>query len=352
MTAPVQDSLLRVEGLSKVYPVGGLLRRRRLHAVEDATFTVERGQIVSIVGESGSGKSTTARLIARLTPPSGGEIWFKGRGVVKAEPHRASLAYRRSVQMVFQDPFASLNPVHTVGHHLARTLSIHRHVRGRELRAHIHELLATVGLNPPRELAEKYPHQLSGGQRQRVSFARALAAQPELVLADEPVSMLDVSIRIGVLNLMARLKEELGIAYVYITHDLASARYIGDETIVMYAGYMVEGGESEELMARAAHPYTQLLLSAVPDPHSGLRARKLKGWENGPSQGAIGGDGRPSVGAFPQSAGVPSRIDPGPGCPFAGRCPHTMPVCHQVMPSTRPIGARHWVRCHLFEDGA
>ena len=322
------DTLLRVEGLSKHYPVRGVLRHRELHAVEDATFTVERGQIVSVVGESGSGKSTTARLVARLTAPSGGEIWFKGRDVVKAEPRRASLTYRRSVQMVFQDPFASLNPVHTVGHHLARTLSIHRSVRGRELRAHIHELLATVGLNPPREIAEKYPHQLSGGQRQRVSFARALAAEPELVLADEPVSMLDVSIRIGVLNLMTRLKEELGIAYVYITHDLASARYIGDETIVMYAGYMVEGGESEELMARAAHPYTQLLLSAVPDPHSGLKARKLEG-----------------------RAGVPSRIDPGPGCPFAGRCPHTMPVCHQAMPPVRPLGGKHWVRCHLFEEG-
>jgi peptide/nickel transport system ATP-binding protein len=139
--------------------------------------------------------------------------------------------------------------------------------------------------------------------------------------------MLDVSIRIGVLNLMARLKEELGIAYVYITHDLASARYIGDETVVMYAGYMVEGGESEELMAHAAHPYTQLLLSAVPDPHAGLRARKLQG-----------------------RAGVPSRIDPGPGCPFAGRCPHTMPACHQVMPPRRSIDSRHWVRCHLYGE--
>jgi peptide/nickel transport system ATP-binding protein len=248
--------------------------------------------------------------------------------VLKSEPRRASLRYRRSVQMVFQDPFASLNPVHTVGHHLARTLSIHRRIGGRDLHRHIHELLATVGLNPPREIAQKYPHQLSGGQRQRVSFARALAAEPELVLADEPVSMLDVSIRIGVLNLMHRLKEELGIAYVYITHDLASARYIGDETIVMYAGYMVEGGESEELMAHAAHPYTQLLLSAVPDPHSGLRPQKLAG-----------------------RGGVPSRIDPDPGCPFAGRCPHTMPICHQSMPPVQSLGGKHWVRCHLFEDG-
>lgn len=320
--------LLRVEGLSKRFPVGGLFRRRYLHAVEDATFSVERGQVVSVVGESGSGKSTTARLIARLTEPSGGKIWFKGRDVLQTEPRKASLGYRRSVQMVFQDPFASLNPVHTVAYHLARTLSIHRKIAARQLRSDVYDLLSTVGLNPPREIAEKYPHQLSGGQRQRVSFARALAANPELVLADEPVSMLDVSIRIGVLNLINRLKEELGIAYVYITHDLASARYVGDETIVMYAGFMVEGGESEDLMANAAHPYTQLLLSAVPDPHSGLRPQKLEG-----------------------RGGVPSRIDPGPGCPFAGRCPHTMAVCNEAMPPVRRLDGKHWVRCHLFEEG-
>jgi peptide/nickel transport system ATP-binding protein len=328
MPGTADSALLQVRGLSKRFPVGGLVARRQLHAVEDATFSVERGQVLAVVGESGSGKSTTARLIARLTEPTTGEIRFKGRDVLRAEPRGASLAYRSSVQMVFQDPFASLNPVHTVGHHLARPLRIHRRLRGPELRARIHELLSTVGLDPPADYAAKYPHQLSGGQRQRIAFARALAVEPELILADEPVSMLDVSIRMGVLNLMERLKEERGIACVYITHDLASARYIGDQTIVMYAGYMVEGGDSEELMARAAHPYTQLLLSAVPDPHAGLRSRRLAG-----------------------RAGVPSRIDPTPGCPFAGRCPHTMDVCRKTMPGVSRVGPGHWLRCHLAGGG-
>jgi peptide/nickel transport system ATP-binding protein len=323
------EALLEVRGLAKRFPAGGLLRRHQVHAVEDATFSVTRGRVVAVVGESGSGKSTTARVVARLTEPTAGEIRFKGRDMLKEEPHRASLAYRSSVQMVFQDPFASLNPVHTVEHHLARPLGIHRGLRGRQLRARIHELLSTVGLDPPADYAAKYPHQLSGGQRQRIAFARALAVEPELILADEPVSMLDVSIRMGILNLMERLKEERGIACVYITHDLASARYIGDETIVMYAGYMVEGGNSEELMRNAAHPYTQLLLSAVPDPHAGLRSRRLQG-----------------------RAGVPSRIDPGPGCPFAGRCPHTKDVCRTTMPGVSRVAPDHWARCHLVgEDG-
>ncbi|MBO0701888.1 MAG: ABC transporter ATP-binding protein [Candidatus Dormibacteraeota bacterium] len=323
-------TLLRVRHLAKRFPAGGTFSRKEIHAVEDATFDVERGQIVALVGESGSGKSTTARIIARLTPPSGGEIWLKGHDVLKAESRSASLAYRRAVQMVFQDPFGSLNPVHTIEHHVARPLRIHQNIGGgRMLRQKIYELLAMVGLNPPAEFADKYPHELSGGQRQRVAFARALAAEPELVLADEPVSMLDVSIRIGVLNLMDDLRQRTGLAYLYITHDIASARYIADQTIVMYAGYMVEGGQTERVIASPAHPYTQLLLSAVPDPQVGSAGRKLPG-----------------------RGGVPSRIDPGPGCPFAGRCPHTMDVCRTVMPDPVTVADGHWARCHLLDPTA
>ena len=321
--------LLDVRHLTKRFPLGGLFENRLVHALEDASFTLDRGEVVALVGESGSGKSTTARLIARLMPPTSGEIRLAGRDVLRSEPKGASLAYRGQVQMIFQDPFGSLNPVRTIGHHLRRPLAIHKRARGRrELGERVHELLATVGLNPPAEFAGKYPHQLSGGQRQRVSFARALAVDPAVLLADEPISMLDVSIRMGVLNLMERLKAERGIATLYITHDLASARYIGDQTIVMYAGRMVEGAESDELIEHPAHPYTRLLLSAVPNPHAGLTKREI------------------------QARGeVPSLIDLPPGCPFATRCPHVMDVCRQVMPGVEWVKPKHWVRCHLYGPG-
>ena len=328
---PKTDLILDVRNLTKYFPTGTFLKTRQVHAVEDASFTVKRGQVVALVGESGSGKTTTIRLVARLIPVTRGEIYFEGVDMLKEEPRQASLEYRRKVQMIFQDPFASLNPVHTIEHHLARPLIIHKKVTGREdLRNHICELLETVDLKPALEIARRYPHQLSGGQRQRVAIARALAVNPELILADEPISMLDVSIRMGVLNLMANLKENLGIAYLYVTHDLASSRYIGDQIMVMYAGHMVEGGESESIMGGAVHPYTQLLLSAVPDPHAGLRTRK-----------DIGARGE-----------VPSLIDPPPGCPFVARCTQVMDICRQVMPRSTAIKPDHWVRCHLFGPGS
>ena len=323
-SAPVLD----VRNLTKRFPIGGLLGSAQVHALEDVSFALDRGRVVAVVGESGSGKSTTARLIARLMPPTAGEIRVHGRDVLKSEPKHASLAYRGQVQMIFQDPFGSLNPIHTIGHHLTRPLKIHKKARGRrELRERVHELLATVGLNPPSDFAAKFPHQLSGGQRQRVAFARALAVDPAIMLADEPISMLDVSIRMGILNLMERLKDERGIAYLYITHDLASARYIGDDTIVMYAGRMVEGADSDELVHEPAHPYTKLLLSAVPNPAA-----------DAPRKVEARGE-------------VPSLIDPPPGCPFAARCPHVMDVCRQVMPGVEHLNSKHWVRCHLYGPG-
>jgi peptide/nickel transport system ATP-binding protein len=322
------DPVLEVRNLTKYFPVGNPLKPKRVHALNDVSFRIGRGEVIALVGESGSGKSTTARLIARLMPPTRGEIWLKGRDVLKTEPRKVSLNYRKEVQMIFQDPFGSLNPVHTIGYHLERPLLIHKMAKGQAVEERVHELLATVGLNPPAEVAKKHPYQLSGGQRQRVAIARALAVGPEIILADEPISMLDVSIRMGVLNLMERLKEERGIAFLYITHDLASARYIGDRTMVMYAGHVVEGAESGELMQAPAHPYTQLLLAAVPNPHAGLSVRKVE------ARGE-----------------VPSLIDPPPGCPFAPRCPKVMDICRQVMPGREYIGTDHWVRCHLYGPG-
>ena len=208
-SAPVTAAtpVLEVNNLTKYFPVGGLLQSAQVHALEDVSFTIHRGEVVAVVGESGSGKSTTARLVARLMPPTSGEIKLNGVDVLAAEPKRPSLSYRSKVQMVFQDPFGSLNPVHSIGHHLSRPLKIHGKAKGgRHAKEKIHELLGTVGLNPPADFAGKFPHELSGGQRQRVAIARALAADPVLLLADEPISMLDVSIRMGVLNLMDRLK--------------------------------------------------------------------------------------------------------------------------------------------------
>ena len=323
----IQSPILEVRGLTKHFPVSTFFRSRQVHAVEDISFSVRRGEVAALVGESGSGKTTAIRLVARLIPVTRGEIIFNGADVLKSEPRSASLAYRRRVQMIFQDPFSSLNAVHTIEHHLERPLLIHKKTANRqELHERVCELLETVELRPAEEIARRYPHQLSGGQRQRVAIARALAVDPELILADEPISMLDVSIRMGILNLIAGLKEERRIAFVYITHDLASARYIGDQIMVMYAGHMVEGGQSEEIMRRPAHPYTQLLLSAVPDPHAGLRTRK-----------DIGARGE-----------VPSLIDPPPSCPFANRCTQVMDVCRQVMPAATSVSAGHWARCHLF----
>lgn len=324
-----RDLVLDVKHLTKHFPMGGLRDPRKVHAVEDVTFALPRTEIVTLVGESGSGKSTTARLISRLIEPTSGEVVYNGKDVLQTEPRGASLKYRGDVQMVFQDPFGSLNPAHTIGYHIERPLLIHKKVSGRkELRERVLDLLNTVGLGPAEETAAKFPYELSGGQRQRVGFARALSVEPKVILADEPVSMLDVSIRVGVLNLMKRLADENGLSFLYITHDIASARYISDHTNVMYAGRMVEGAPSDELVHEPAHPYTRLLLSAVPNPHAGLRTQETV------ARGEI-----------------PSLIDPPPGCPFAARCPHVMPVCREVMPNAVTIAPNHWVRCHLYEDG-
>jgi peptide/nickel transport system ATP-binding protein len=258
---------LEVQGLSKDFG--------RLRAVDDVSFTLRPGTITALVGESGSGKSTVARLLSRLYTPSAGTILFRGEDVSRIRRRRALLAYRSEVQMIFQDPFASLNPVKKVQHHLERPLRIHRLVSKAQADTRVRELLRTVGLVPPDEIAQKYPHQLSGGQRQRVAIARALAVGPAVVLADEPISMLDVSIRVGLLNLMADLKRDLGIAFLYITHDIASARYVADEVLVMYAGQIVEQGPTDAVLQNPLHQYTQLLLSAVPSPEIALRRELL-----------------------------------------------------------------------------
>jgi peptide/nickel transport system ATP-binding protein len=255
---------LEVRGLTKNF---GDLR-----AVDDVSLTLRTGTITALVGESGSGKSTVARILVRLYDATSGSVLYDGKDVLSRSDVRA---YRSRVQMIFQDPFDSLNPVRKIRHHIERPVRIHRVVSKRDVTPRVHELLRTVGLVPPERFEAKYPHELSGGQRQRVAIARALAVNPSVILADEPISMLDVSIRIGILNLMLQLKHELGIAFLYITHDIASARYVADEVLVMYAGQIVEQGPTDSVLLEPLHPYTRLLLSAVPHPEPGFSKEPL-----------------------------------------------------------------------------
>jgi peptide/nickel transport system ATP-binding protein len=340
-TAAADEVVLEAIGLTKHFPVRRRLRRlfqkdqAAVHAVDDVNLTLRRGRVVALVGESGSGKSTVARLLAQLHPRTGGDVRLHGTST-RVSGGRPFRGYAARVQMIFQDPFASLNPVHTVRYHLARALKIHGHA-GRtadDLEAALRELLTQVSLTPPERYLDKFPHELSGGQRQRVAIARALGARPEALLADEPVSMLDVSIRLGVLNLLRDLKERLNLAILYITHDIASARYFADETLVMYAGRMVEGGDSEAVTQAPAHPYTRLLIDSAPDPDRLAGDAELV---------RDRGNGEP-----------PSLIRPPSGCRFHPRCPMAMPRCTTDLPVRLEIGdvPGHWAACWLYDRAA
>src|SRR5205823_7399629 len=251
------EATLEVRDLTKHFPAAtGMLRNTsRVHAVDDVSFALRPGTVTALVGESGSGKSTVARLLVRLYDPTSGTIRLGDRDVARDRSRNSIRKYRSQVQMIFQDPFGSLNPAKTIHHHIARPLKIHGIVPDDGIDTRVHELLQTVGLVPPEQVAQKYPHELSGGQRQRVAIARTLAVEPVVLLADEPTSMLDVSIRIGILNLMLKLKEERRLAFLYVTHDLASARYVADDILVMYAGQIVEQGPIEQVLADPLHPY-------------------------------------------------------------------------------------------------
>ncbi len=284
-----EGRLLEVRGLTKTYAAGGLFGGgRRVQAVQDVSFGIARGEAVALVGESGSGKSTIARLLMRLEPATAGEILLDGESVLAREPHGASRGYRRRVQMVFQDPFGSLNPAHDIAHHLTRPLlrlhglnpahDVAHHLdrtivnlapapagpKG-ALRERVLGLLRTVGLEPAEEFVHRHPYELSGGQRQRVAIARALAAEPDLLVADEPTSMLDVSIRMGILKLLQQLKRERGVAILLITHDLASARFLADRIVVLRGGRVVEEGPAGQVVDAPRHEYTRALLAAIAD---------------------------------------------------------------------------------------
>lgn len=262
----MQKPIIQVKNVVKEFTVGGGLGKEEIfRALHGVSFDLYAGKTLALVGESGCGKSTCARLMTKVYPATEGEILFNGQDISTLKSRKEILDYRSKVQMVFQDPFGSLNPTHTIEHHLTRPLKIHKQVDSKQaLESRLKELLDLVEL--PIETLAKYPHELSGGQRQRVNLARALGVGAQVILADEPTSMLDVSIRLGVLNLMQRMKKELGIGFLYITHDLATAHYIAEETAVMYKGQIVEWGSTQSILTNPQHPYTKLLISAVPDP--------------------------------------------------------------------------------------
>jgi oligopeptide/dipeptide ABC transporter ATP-binding protein len=316
--------LLEVADISRQFRLSGF-RTRMLHAVDDVSFTIGRREIVALVGESGSGKSTIARLLTLVYKPVSGEIRFDGKPVSALRGRDDRLAYRGHVPMVFQDPYSSINPAYRVSHGINRAIELHRPDIARSDRhGEALRVMEAVGLKPAEVMLTKYPYELSGGQRQRIGFAQALALRPKLIVADEPVSMLDVSIRVGVLNLMAELRAREDVSILYITHDLASARYVADRVIVMYAGHVVEVGPTERVLAAPRHPYTQLLLSAVPDPKA------------------------PEDSSAPSDAAEPPKvIDPSPGCRFEPRCPYAIDDCRHITPLLGEVAPAQFAACHV-----
>ena len=327
--------LLRLEGLKVWFPIrDGIIRQRHVgdvQAVDGVTFEIERGETLGLVGESGCGKSTTGRAIIRLNPPTGGRIFFDGQDVTAMRGSELR-RLRKRMQMIFQDPYASLDPRMTAGGIIAEPLDIHDVGKPDDRRERVKELLQTVGLNPA--YASRYPHEFSGGQRQRIGVARALALQPDLIVADEPISALDVSIQAQIINLLERLQGEFGLTYLFIAHDLSVVRHISDRTAVMYLGRVVETSGSRELNVRPLHPYTVALLSAVPIPDPVVESRRRRI--------ILKGD-------------VPSPVNPPSGCRFHTRCwlrdrlgnPER---CVTEDPELRVLDTRHEVACHFAED--
>ncbi|PYE50566.1 ABC transporter ATP-binding protein [Deinococcus yavapaiensis] len=321
---PTTVAALELQGLTKVFKVGRA--GQAVTAVNDVTLTIRRGEVLGLVGESGSGKSTIARLIARLHEPTRGTTRLSGEDVPNRMNGARLRRFRKRVQMIFQDPFASLNPLHTIGYILSRPLKIHGLAKSDDVQTHVHDLLDRVGLSPGASYAAKKPHELSGGQRQRVVIARALAARPDLILADEPTSALDVSIRLDIMNLLLDLRDQEGLSMLFITHDLAGARYMSDRIAVMYAGHLVEIGPAEQVIHHPQMPYTQLLKSAAPNPDAKQAPEALE-----------------ARGEMPDLKNLP------PGCPFEPRCPHAREACRAALPRMYDVGAEHQARCILHD---
>ena len=321
----MQQPILEVEGLKKYYPIqGGILGKTvgEVKAVDGVSFYVREGEILGIVGESGCGKSTMGKAILRLIEPTEGEIKFEGQDITEL-PSEDMRKLRRDMQIIFQDPYASLNPRHTVEKIISEPLLVHGMKSKAERKRRVRELLEVVGLSAYH--ASRYPHQFSGGQRQRIGIARALANNPKLIICDEPVSALDVSVQSQILNLMGDLRDEFNLTYIFIAHDLSVVKHISDRVGVMYLGRMVELADKDDLYEDPKHPYTQALLSAVPEPDPDIEKERI----------ILEGD-------------VPSPANPPAGCAFHTRCPFAMDICSKVRPELEPAGDEHFVACHLY----
>jgi len=321
--------LLEVRGLKKHFPLyKGVFSRisGQVYAVDGVSFHIGRGETLGLVGESGCGKSTVGRTLLKLLEPTEGTILVRGEDITNLDTTQM-LPYRRQMQMIYQDPYASLNPRMSAGDIVGEPLTIHRVAAAKERRERVAQLFERVGLRP--ELIDSYPHEFSGGQRQRIGIARALALSPELIVSDEPVSALDVSIQAQIINLLMDLQDELELSYLFVAHDLAVVEHISDRVAVMYLGRIVETTDKTNLFETPLHPYTEALLSAVPIPKYGARNRKRV---------ILTGD-------------VPSPINPPPGCHFHTRCPYAFTRCRHEAPPLREAAPDHWVSCHLHDGG-
>ncbi|MDH7558000.1 MAG: ABC transporter ATP-binding protein [Candidatus Bathyarchaeota archaeon] len=327
-----QSDILKVEHLKKYFPVEKsflekLLARTKsfVKAVDDVSFSIRRGEVFTLAGESGCGKTTTGKLVVRLIPPSSGKIFFNNTETTTLNPEKLRIL-RRKMQIIFQDPYASFNPRMKIGDAVGHPLEIHGLAKHQEKRKKVLEMLERVDLTPPEQFADLYPHQLSGGQRQRAAIARSLILDPEFIVADEPVSMIDVSLRTTIIDLMLKLRKELNLTYLFITHDLAIAKYISDRIAIMYLGKIVEMGDKKEIFFNPFHPYTQALLAAIPVPNPERKRKPI----------ALKGE-------------VPSAINIPSGCRFHPRCPHEEKRCREKEPELIEVSPDHFVACHLVE---
>ena len=329
----IDTTILQVKNLRKYFPVAKSFLERLISreakfvkAVDGISFYVKKGEILSLVGESGSGKTTTGKLVLRLYKPTSGKIVFKGRDITRLEGEELR-KIRRHMQVIYQDPYASLNPRMKVGDTIKDPLEVHGIASGEEAREMVLDILDKVGLSPPDKFYDLYPRNLSGGQRQRVAIARAMITKPEFVVADEPVSMIDVSLRASILELMLKFRRELNLAYLFITHDLAVAKYISDRIAIMYLGKIVEKGPVKAIFSEPLHPYTRALMSAIPVPTPERRRKRLK-----------------LRGEIPSPINVPS------GCRFHTRCPYAEDICAKREPELVEVSSGHLVACHLYSS--
>lgn len=323
------DPLIRIKNLKKYFEVKrGIFVKKQsyIHAVDDVSIDIQKKEILGLVGESGCGKTTLGRVIAKLEKPTDGSIYFRGENISELNGDKL-MEFRKHLQMIFQDPYESLNPRFTVFDSVVEPLVIQNIGDEKEREERVYKALKEVGLVPPEEYIHRYPHEISGGQRQRVCIARALVTSPDFIVADEPTSMLDVSLRAGVMNLMLDLKREHDLTYIFITHDLAVARYMTNNICVMYLGKMVEYGPTESIIQKPLHPYTKALVSAVPVPDPTFKRER-----------------------FRISGQITTPIDPPDECRFLSRCPYRKDKCKEKIPELREIKKNHWVACYFAEE--